>query len=113
MAPIFAQIGYSLYETATENGEIYLAIFIILGVGGLITAIVLLIRSYKPHKIKSSGAGVSLFSFQSVTPPPTQVTPQSPRIKQEQPSPKFCPKCGDPLDPGQKYCEKCGEDVTR
>jgi uncharacterized protein YxjI len=21
---------------------------------------------------------------------------------------KFCPKCGDPLNPGQKFCEKCG-----
>ncbi|MHA1338457.1 MAG: LURP-one-related family protein [Promethearchaeota archaeon] len=23
----------------------------------------------------------------------------------------FCPKCGDPLEPGQKFCEKCGAKI--
>ena len=26
-------------------------------------------------------------------------------------NPKFCPGCGDPLNPGQKFCEKCGAKV--
>jgi uncharacterized OB-fold protein len=24
---------------------------------------------------------------------------------------KFCPSCGDPLEPGQKFCEKCGAQI--
>lgn len=26
--------------------------------------------------------------------------------------PKFCPKCGDPLEAGQKFCEKCGAKIA-
>lgn len=25
---------------------------------------------------------------------------------------KFCPKCGDPLEPNQKFCEKCGAGIA-
>ena len=27
--------------------------------------------------------------------------------------PKFCPKCGDPVDPNEKFCTKCGDDLTK
>ncbi|MHA1821773.1 MAG: LURP-one-related family protein [Promethearchaeota archaeon] len=26
---------------------------------------------------------------------------------------KFCPKCGDPVEPGQNFCEKCGYDLRQ
>jgi len=108
-APVFAQLGYNFYLGSEE--EIWaLILFGVLGLAGIIGAIFLLIRSYKPHKIKSSGSGVSLFDFQKVTVEQPQ-QPQQPATGGTGKKPGFCTKCGDPLDPNQKFCEKCGHTV--
>lgn len=104
LAPVFAQLAYSFSEAETW----IMVVFGILGVGAIVAAIVLLVRSYKPHKIKSSGSGISLFSFQRISGEeiPQQKPQQKPAAARKRP--KFCPKCGDPLEPGQQFCEKCG-----
>jgi len=112
LSPVFAELGYSFY-TANEDEVWLLVIFAILGLGCIITGIVLMVRAYKPHKVKSSGSGVSLFDFQRIAAPqqqPTQRQP-NPRLQQQpgKPAMRYCSKCGDPLDENQKFCEKCGE----
>lgn len=113
LAPIFTQLGFNLYDN-TEDQIWALILFGVLALGGIVGAIFLLIRSYKPHKIQSSGTGVSLFDFQKVTVKQQVQKPQQPT----QPAtggtgkkPGFCTKCGDPLEPNQKFCEKCGHTV--
>ncbi len=104
--PVFAQLGYNFYFNSGE--EIWaLIVFGVLALAGIIGAILLLIRSYKPHKIKSSGAKVSLFDFQKVT----VNQPPQPTTSGTGKKAGFCTKCGDPLEPNQKFCEKCGHTV--
>lgn len=111
VAPVFTQLGFNFYNNSDEVW--LLIVFGVLALAGVIVAIILLVRSYKPHKIKSSGAGVSLFSFQKVSVQPVQ-TPQQPLppgTSGTGKTPKFCTKCGDPLEENQKFCEKCGQTV--
>ncbi|MBN1330025.1 MAG: zinc-ribbon domain-containing protein [Candidatus Heimdallarchaeota archaeon] len=111
-APPLVQVGYNLYGGIEDNVwyVIVLSIIAVILVG---LAIFLLVRSFKPHKIKSSGAKVSLFDFQQLAPEQRAAMAQqisTPSAK-GQPIPKFCPKCRDPLEPNQQFCEKCGHRI--
>ncbi|MEA2071575.1 MAG: zinc ribbon domain-containing protein [Asgard group archaeon] len=103
-SPVFAQLTYNFYLT---NDTILMIVMGVLGVACIVALILLMVRVYKPHKIKSSGTSLSYTDFQAIAPPPEE--PQSDQTK----SMKFCPKCGDPIDPGQEFCEKCGYKLTR
>jgi hypothetical protein len=111
LAPILTQIGYSQYramELTSENAVWWLIALGIVALAGVIMGIILLVRVYKPHKIHSSGSGLSLFAFERLAPterPPPQQPQQPPG---GQPVARFCPKCGDPVEQNQTFCEKCG-----
>ena len=114
LAPILTQVGYTQYiklEPISENAVWWLIAMGVVALAGIIVGIILLVRVYKPHKIHSSGSGLSLFAFErlapSARPPPSR--PQQPA--DGQPVARFCPKCGDPLEPHQKFCEKCGQQM--
>ena len=112
VTPILAQLGFNFYNSTDE--EVWLLIiFLVLAVAFIVIGIILLVRSFKPHKIKSSGSGVSLFDFQKLVPiqqPPQQMQPPQQEGGQQS-TKKFCSKCGDPLEAGQKFCEKCGHSM--
>ena len=107
-APIFTQLGFKFYTDSAEEQVWLLIIFIALALAGVIMGIVLMVRIYKPHKIKSSGSGISLFSFQMIPAEEAQSLQQQQQQAGEAPVARFCPKCGDPLEAHQKFCEKCG-----
>ena len=113
LAPILTQLGYTQYiDSASENAIWWLIALGVVALAGVIVGIVLLVRVYKPHKIHSSGSGLSLFAFERLAPAeraaiPKQ-QPQQPQPGSGQPVARFCPKCGDPLDQNQTFCEKCG-----
>jgi len=115
--PFLTQVGYNRYLASGENFIIIL--FVVLSVIVLGIGIFLVVRAYKPHKVKSSGGKITLFDFQKIA-PGTQPQPQlqrrptgAPSESGSRPIPKFCPKCGDPLEPGQVFCEKCGYKIEQ
>lgn len=114
LAPILTQIGYSQYiamESSSENAIWWLIALGVVALAGVIVGIILLVRVYKPHKIHSSGSGLSLFAFERLAPTAKAAIPKEPQPQQptgQQPAMKFCPKCGDPLEQNQTFCEKCG-----
>ncbi|MBD3189335.1 MAG: zinc-ribbon domain-containing protein [Candidatus Heimdallarchaeota archaeon] len=106
-APIFSQLA------ANNSGSwVFLAIFGVLALGSLVAGILLMVRTYQPHKIKSSGEGIDFRDFQTLPPEAfAQPTKPSETGKVEKKK-SFCTQCGDPLEPGQKFCEKCGHRVS-
>jgi len=80
----------------------------VVALGLAIGAIVILIRVYRPHKLYSSGTRLSLFDFQRISQEERAAVAQAQQAAAKPKQPKFCPKCGDPLEPNQTFCEKCG-----
>ncbi len=114
LAPILTQVGYSqymIYEGISDNAVWWLIVLGIVALAGVIVGIVLLVRVYKPHKIYSSGSGLSLFAFERLAPTARPPPSQPQQLADDQPVARFCPKCGDPLEPNQRFCEKCGEQM--
>ena len=109
IAPL-VQIGYNMYSS---NGESWpLIMFGVIGAILLGVGIFLVIRAYKPHKVKSSGGKISLFDFQRIEQKSLAQQPQQPgQPGQQAPNARFCSKCGDPLGTNQKFCEKCGHQM--
>lgn len=110
LAPILTQIGYSQYiamEGISENAIWWLIALGVVALAGVIVGIILLVRVYKPHKIFSSGSGISLFAFERLSPTARAAIPKQ-QPASGQPVARFCPKCGDPLEQNQTFCEKCG-----
>ncbi|TFF85118.1 zinc-ribbon domain-containing protein [Candidatus Heimdallarchaeota archaeon] len=109
--PILAQLGYNFY---LPNEELFLLIiFIVLALGTLGVGIFLVVRSFKPHKIKSSGETFTLEDLQKGIITSGTATPTTSESANNKPTYRFCPKCGDPIEPGQKFCEKCGATIER
>jgi len=120
LAPIFAQLAYDFGYVA--DSTFVLILLAILGLGALVLAILLLVRTYKPHKIKSSGAKIAFKDFQALSPDTFLSSPVTEEAATEEAATaappaggakqkRFCTECGDPLNPGQKFCEKCGHKV--
>jgi len=114
LAPILTQIGYNQYiafEPSSENAIWWLIALGVVALAGVIVGIILLVRVYKPHKIHSSGSGLSLFAFERLAPTARAAIPkhQPQQPASGKPVARFCPKCGDPLEQNQKFCEKCGQ----
>ncbi len=111
-APPLVQVGYTQYQNSGESW--YLILLGIVAAVCLGVGIFLIVRAFKPHKVKSSGGKVGLFDFQGLAAEQRAALEQGRKIKQQQqstgqqPVARFCPKCGDPLDPNQRFCEKCG-----
>jgi len=106
--PVLVQLGFDIY---TNSGDDAVWVLILLGVVALglaIGAIVILIRVYRPHKLYSSGTRLSLFDFQRISQEERAAVAQAQQAAAKPKQPKFCPKCGDPLEPNQTFCEKCG-----
>ncbi len=107
-APILTQLGFNFYNQSADEQTWLLIVFIVLALAGVIVGIVLMVRVYKPHKIKSSGAGVSLFDFQMLPAQEVESLQTQQQSTGQAPVARFCPKCGDPLEQNQQFCEKCG-----
>jgi hypothetical protein len=112
-APPLVQVGFNIYTSSGDDFVWVLIVLAVLAAIGLGVGIFLIVRSFKPHKVKSIGGKVSLFDFQRLATDQRAALERGRRQKQPRPSgkqpvAKFCPKCGDPLEQSQKFCEKCG-----
>jgi hypothetical protein len=106
--PPLVQVGFNLYDANPDDLVWVLIVFIVLAVIGLGVGIYLIVRAFKPHKVKSSGGRVSLFDFERLATEQRAALEERRQPRQQQPVARFCSKCGDPLEPSQKFCEKCG-----
>jgi hypothetical protein len=109
-APPLAQVGYNIYDNSGGDTLWPLIVLSIVALGLVITGIILLVRIYKPHKVYSIGSKVSLFDFQRLSKESVSQLHKK-RGQKTKKQPRFCPKCGDPLEPGQDFCEKCGHQI--
>ena len=78
----------------------------------LIILIVLIIWIITASKKKKAALEVATAAPSAPAPPPAP----KPEVHAAEPdtgtaTPKFCPKCGDPVDPNEKFCTKCGHNL--